>query len=157
MTSEILNFTCFRPQDVLLGHDHEVKRLRVPILLLAFCLPPTPSPPHPQPPTPSAYRGLVNSVFSPSDNHNDSNGWLLHSAKLSVKKTQCASTHHSRKYTHRHKYNLHTHTHTYTHTRTHARTHTHIMVRLDLWKCLLKKESFELGFEVREGGEYPLY
>ena len=30
------------------------------------------------------------------------------------------------------------------------------MVRLDLWKCLLKKESFELGFEVREGGEIPL-
>ena len=29
------------------------------------------------------------------------------------------------------------------------------MVRLDLWKCLLKKESFELGFEVREGGEVP--
>ena len=34
-------------------------------------------------------------------------------------------------------------------------THTHIMVRLDLWKCLLKKESFELGFEVREGGKIP--
>ena len=32
-------------------------------------------------------------------------------------------------------------------------THTHITVRLDLWKRLLKKESFELGFEVREGGE----
>ena len=30
---------------------------------------------------------------------------------------------------------------------------THIMVCLDFWKCLLKKESFELGFEVREGGE----
>ena len=30
------------------------------------------------------------------------------------------------------------------------------MVRLDLWKCLLKKESFELGFEVREGGEIPI-
>ena len=29
------------------------------------------------------------------------------------------------------------------------------MVQLDLWKCLLKKESFELGFEVREGGEIP--
>ena len=27
------------------------------------------------------------------------------------------------------------------------------MVCLDLWKCLLKKESFELGFEVRRGGE----
>ena len=36
---------------------------------------------------------------------------------------------------------------------THTHTLTHIMVRLDLWKCLLKKESFELGFEVREGGE----
>ena len=34
-------------------------------------------------------------------------------------------------------------------------THTHTMVPLDLWKCLLKKESFELGFEVREGGEIP--
>ena len=34
-------------------------------------------------------------------------------------------------------------------------THTHIKVRLDLWKCLLKKESFELGFKVREGGEIP--
>ena len=33
--------------------------------------------------------------------------------------------------------------------------HTHIMVCLHLWKCLLKKESFELGFEVREGGEIP--
>ena len=29
------------------------------------------------------------------------------------------------------------------------------MVRLDLWKCLLKKESFELGFEVREDGVIP--
>ena len=29
------------------------------------------------------------------------------------------------------------------------------MVRLNLWKCLLKKESFELGFEVRQGGEIP--
>ena len=27
------------------------------------------------------------------------------------------------------------------------------MVRLDLWKCLLKQESFEQGFEVREGGK----
>ena len=53
------------------------------------------------------------------------------STSLSTKKTQCASTHHSRKYTHRHKHNL----------------YTHIMVHLDLWKCLLKKESFELGFE----------
>ena len=33
--------------------------------------------------------------------------------------------------------------------------HTYIMVRLDLWKCPLKKESVELGFEVREGGEIP--
>ena len=39
------------------------------------------------------------------------------------------------------------------HTDTH--THTHTMVRQDLWKCLLKKESFKLGFEVREGGEIP--
>ena len=29
------------------------------------------------------------------------------------------------------------------------------MVRLDLWECLLKKESFELGFEVRDDGEIP--
>ena len=29
------------------------------------------------------------------------------------------------------------------------------MVRVDLWKCLLKKESFELGFEVRQDGEIP--
>ena len=29
------------------------------------------------------------------------------------------------------------------------------MVCLDLWKYLLKKDSFELGFEVREGGEIP--
>ena len=84
-------------------------------------------------------------------------------------KTQCASTHHSRKYTHRHKHNLHTYTHTHTHTHTHTRTHTHthththtrvrahthIMVHLDLWQCLLKKGSFELGFEVRGGGEIP--
>ena len=34
-------------------------------------------------------------------------------------------------------------------------THTYIMVHVDLWKRLLKKESFELGFEVREGGEIP--
>ena len=27
------------------------------------------------------------------------------------------------------------------------------MVRLDLWKCLLKKDRFELGFEVREDGQ----
>ena len=25
----------------------------------------------------------------------------------------------------------------------------------NLWKCLLKKESFEWGFEVSEGGEIP--
>ena len=31
--------------------------------------------------------------------------------------------------------------------------HTHIMVHLALWKRPLKKESFELGFEVRESGE----
>ena len=29
------------------------------------------------------------------------------------------------------------------------------MVPLDLWKRLLKKESFELDFEVREGGDIP--
>ena len=29
------------------------------------------------------------------------------------------------------------------------------MIRLHLWKCLSKKESFELGFEVREGWEIP--
>ena len=28
------------------------------------------------------------------------------------------------------------------------------MIRPHLWKCLLKKESFELGFEVREGGKF---
>ena len=33
--------------------------------------------------------------------------------------------------------------------------HTHIMIHLDLWKCLLKKECWELGFEVREDGEIP--
>ena len=27
------------------------------------------------------------------------------------------------------------------------------MVRLYLWKCLLKEESFKLGFEAREGEE----
>ena len=70
--------------------------------------------------------------------NNDNNGWLLYSANLLVKKTQCAITNHSRKYTHRHKYNL-------------PLLHSHIMVRVDLWKCLLKKESFELGFEVRDG------
>ena len=34
-------------------------------------------------------------------------------------------------------------------------THTHIMVHLDLCKYLLKEESFELSFEVGEGGEIP--
>ena len=29
------------------------------------------------------------------------------------------------------------------------------MVHLDLWNCLFKKEGFELGFEIREGGEIP--
>ena len=44
-----------------------------------------------------------------------------------VKKTKWASTHHSRKYTHRHKHNLppHTHTHTQTHTHIHTHKHTH--------------------------------
>ena len=40
---------------------------------------------------------------------------------------------------------------TYTHT--HTKMHTHTMIHLDLWKCLLKTESFELDFEVRKGGE----
>ena len=76
-----------------------------------------------------------------NNNNDNNNGWFLYSANLPVKKTQCASTHHSCTYTHRHKHNL--------------RLPTHIMVCLDLWNCLLKKESFELGFEVREGGEIP--
>ena len=76
-------------------------------------------------------------------NNNNNNGWLLYSANPPVKKTHCASTHLSRKYTHRHKHNLP------------LPTHSHFMVRLDLWKCLLKKESSELGLEVREGGETP--
>ena len=63
----------------------------------------------------------------------------MYSANHSIKKTQCVGTHHSGKYTHRHKHNVHTHTHT--------------RVHLDLWKCLLKKESFELSFEVRDDGE----
>ena len=29
------------------------------------------------------------------------------------------------------------------------------MVRLDSWKCLLKKDIFELGSEVRGGGAIP--
>ena len=33
-------------------------------------------------------------------------------------------------------------------------THTHIKVRLDLWKCLLKKESFELGFKSEKVGRF---
>ena len=37
----------------------------------------------------------------------------------------------------------------------HTHTHTHNMVCLVLWKYLLKKESFELGFEVSEGEEIP--
>ena len=99
----------------------------------------------------------------------------LYSANLSVKKTQCASTHHSCKYTdiniihtHTHTHtHIHIHTHTLTHTHiyshthihthahTHTHTHTHTMIRLHLWKCLLKKGSFELSFKVREGGEFP--
>ena len=75
------------------------------------------------------------------DNNDNNNEWLLYSANLSIQKTQCASTHHSRKYTHRHKHNPRTY------------THTHTMICLHLWKCLLKEESFELGFEVREGGK----
>ena len=63
----------------------------------------------------------------------------LYRANLSFKKTQKASTHHSCMHTHRQTQS----------------THTHTMVCLDLWKCLLKKESSELGFEVREGGQIP--
>ena len=37
----------------------------------------------------------------------------LHSANLPVKKTQCASTHHSSKYTQRHKHILPLHIHTH--------------------------------------------
>ena len=48
--------------------------------------------------------------------NNNNNGWLLYSANLPVKETQCASTHHSHKYTQRHKHNLPLHTHTHTHT-----------------------------------------
>ena len=40
-------------------------------------------------------------------------------------------------------------------THTHTHTHTLTMVSHDFWKRLLKKESFELGLEVREGGEIP--
>ena len=76
---------------------------------------------------------------------NNDNGGLLYAANLPVRKTQCASTHHSRKYTRRHKHNVHL--------PPPPHTHTHIMVRLDLWKSLFKKESFQLDFEVREGGE----
>ena len=47
------------------------------------------------------------------------------------KKTQCASTHHSRKYTHRHKHNLHTRTH-------------HDPPRFV--EMPLRQESFELGW-----------
>ena len=48
--------------------------------------------------------------------NNSNNEWLLYSANLPVKKTHCASTHRSRKYTQRHEHNLpppptHTHTH----------------------------------------------
>ena len=32
--------------------------------------------------------------------------------------------------------------------------HTHHSLP-DLWKCLSKKESFKLGFEVKEDGEIP--
>ena len=42
--------------------------------------------------------------------------------------------------------------HPYTHRHKHARARA---VRLNLWKSLLEKETFELGFEVREGGEIP--
>ena len=61
----------------------------------------------------------------PSRLHDNSNGWLLYSANLSFKKTQCSSTHHLPKYTHRHHLHTHTHTHTHAHTNTHTHTHTH--------------------------------
>ena len=51
--------------------------------------------------------------------------------------------------------NIHTDTniiHPYTQRHTHAHARA---VRLNLWKSLLEKETFELGFEVREGGEIP--
>ena len=75
-------------------------------------------------------------------NHLTINTFLtsLYCADLPVKKTQCASERHSCKYTHRHKHNSHTHA---------------IIVCLNLWKCLLKRECFELGFEVGQGGEIP--
>ena len=41
------------------------------------------------------------------NDNNNNNGWLFYSANLSTKKTQCASTHHLRKCTHKH--NPHTH------------------------------------------------
>ena len=52
-----------------------------------------------------------------NNNNNNDNGWFLYSANLPVKKTHCAITHHSRKYTHKHKHNLPIPTHTHTHTR----------------------------------------
>ena len=69
---------------------------------------------------------------------------ILPSRKLNV----LTHTIHANIHTDRHKHNLPLpppHTHTY----------IHIMVHLDLWKCLLKKEIFELGFEIREGGKIP--
>ena len=44
--------------------------------------------------------------------------------------------------------------HTHVHITYPPPPNTHIMVCLDLWKCLLKKESCELGVEVSEGGEF---
>ena len=62
--------------------------------------------------------------------------------KSSRQTTQCASTQHPR--------NIHTDINIF-----YPSTYTHTIDRLYLWKCLLKKESFELGFEVRVGGEIP--
>ena len=75
--------------------------------------------------------------------HNDDsnkNGLLLYGANCSMKKTQGASTHHLCKYTH---------------IRTHNLCTKKEMVCLNLWKGLLKKESFELNFEIREGDVIP--
>ena len=56
---------------------------------------------------------------------------------------------HTNTHTHTHtRTNTHARTHASTHTRTHTHAHTH---RQDLWKCLLKKESFELRSEASVG------
>ena len=65
----------------------------------------------------------------------------FYGANLSVKKINCSSTHRLHKYTH-----THIHTHMYT-----CNLYTRNIVRLDLWKGVQKKESFELSFNVRLG------